>query len=87
MHERKSLTVVGDNLGPPKVKGCLSITCPPQDQLSLLGPLALKLCLATCWQDNIGIAKLAWVADYERFFACLPILAMASEIPFNTKLG
>lgn len=67
MHKRKSLTVVGDNLKSPKVKACLSITCPPPDQLCLLGPLALKLRLAACWRDNTRIAKLAWVADYERF--------------------
>lgn len=32
MHEKKSFAVVGDNLESPKVKGCLSITCPPPDQ-------------------------------------------------------
>lgn len=73
----------------PKVKGCPSITRLKLDQLYLLLPLAFKLCLAACWQDNTGIAKIARAADNKRFLvACtLCALAMASKIPHNTKLG
>lgn len=63
MLEKKSLTVTGDNLDCSKMKGQLPITCPPSDQLFLLGSLALKLCLLTCWEDNTGMTKFAQASD------------------------
>lgn len=68
MLKKKSLTVIGDNVECPKLKGCLPVTCPRPDQLCLLGPLALKLCLLACWEDNTGMTKFAWTADYKRFY-------------------
>lgn len=68
MLKKKYLTVIGDYLECSKVKGCLPITCPPPDQLCLLEPLALKLCLLACWEDNTGMTKFGPASDYKRFY-------------------